>query len=88
VIVEVFHAWGGGSFFLGIIRDAVLSEMSIPSFSKSPWIRGASHSGLATAILRIDSRMLKSQFGLPAFWKFWSNATGIFSGASRSLFPA
>jgi hypothetical protein len=38
---------------LGKRRERILSETSIPSFSNSPWMRGAPHSGLACAICRI-----------------------------------
>lgn len=45
----------GGFVLLGIHRDTVRCEMSIPSFSSFPCILGLPQSGLADAIFRIKS---------------------------------
>ena len=46
-----------GSFLLGMYRDTVRSEMSIPGFRSSPCTSGAPHNGFGFAIFRIDSRI-------------------------------
>jgi len=43
----------------------LVSPISIPSLSNSPWMRGAPHSGLARLILRISSRTSCETAGLP-----------------------
>jgi len=55
----------GGLLLLGIQRDTVRSEMSIPSFKSSPCTLGAPHNGLDFAILRISSRISRSFPGRP-----------------------
>ena len=55
----------GGFLRLGIHRETVLSETSIPSFRSSPCTRGAPHRMLALAILRISSRISRSVPGRP-----------------------
>jgi hypothetical protein len=42
----VLQVCEGGFLILGISRETDLSEMSIPSLSNSPWMRGAPHGGL------------------------------------------
>ena len=46
-------------------RETVRSEMAMPSFSNSPWIRGAPHRQFSAAIRRIRSRHDESIRGLP-----------------------
>ena len=46
-------------------RETVRSEMAIPSFSNSPWIRGAPQRQFSAAIRRIRSRQDASMRGLP-----------------------
>ena len=46
-------------------RETVRSEMAIPSFSNSPWIRGAPQRQFSAAIRRIRSRQGESMRGLP-----------------------
>ena len=46
-------------------RETVRSEMVIPSFSNSPWIRGAPQRQFSAAIQRIRSRQGESMRGLP-----------------------
>ena len=54
---KVFQVWEGGRRFLGRRQDTVRYEISIPSFSNSPWMRGAPQSGLAAAIFLINARI-------------------------------
>jgi hypothetical protein len=46
-------------------RETVRSEMTIPSFSNSPWIRGAPQRQFSEAMRRIRSRQDESMRGLP-----------------------
>ena len=46
-------------------RETVRSEMVIPSFSNSPWIRGAPQRQFSAAMRRIRSRHGESMRGLP-----------------------
>ena len=46
-------------------RETVRSEMAIPSFNNSPWIRGAPQRQFSAAIRRIRSRQGESMRGLP-----------------------
>ena len=46
-------------------RETVRSEMTIPSFSNSPWTRGAPQRQFSWAIRRIRSRLSPSMRGLP-----------------------
>jgi hypothetical protein len=46
-------------------RETVRSEMAMPSFSNSPWIRGAPHRQFSAAIRRIRSRYDESIQGRP-----------------------
>ena len=63
---NVRHVWDAGlGFRRGIRLDTVRSEISIPSFSSSPWILGAPQSELAFAILRIRSRISGLTGGRP-----------------------
>ena len=52
---NAFQVGDGGVSRLGMSRETVRSEMLIPNLSSSPWIRGAPHRGLASAIFRISS---------------------------------
>ena len=54
-----------GAGLLGMYRDTVLSAMSKPSISSSPWIRGAPQVGFSRAIWRMRSRSSLSMRGLP-----------------------
>ena len=61
----------GGPRRLAMYFETVASEMSIPNFNNSPWIRGAPQSGLARHIrcikCRISERTLVGRdHGLPA----------------------
>src|SRR5438270_572087 len=49
---NAFQVGDGGVSRLGMSRETVRSEMLIPNLSSSPWIRGAPHRGLASAIFR------------------------------------
>jgi len=62
---NAFQFWDGGFVLLGIHRDTVRSETSIPSLRSSPWTRGAPHSGFEFAIFRINSRISRSVPGRP-----------------------
>ena len=62
---NALQVWDGGFVLLGIHRETVLSEMSIPSFRSSPCTRGAPHHGLDFAIFRISSRISRSIPGRP-----------------------
>lgn len=53
-----------GAFF-GMYRCTVASEISKPSLSISPWIRGAPQSGLSFAICLIKAIWSRGIFGLP-----------------------
>src|SRR5437016_7970216 len=44
----------------------LVSPMSMPSFSSSPWMRGAPHPGFSRHILRIRSRISRATTGRPA----------------------
>jgi hypothetical protein len=46
-------------------RETVRSDMAIPSFDNSPWIRGAPQRQFSAAIRRIRSRQGESMRGLP-----------------------
>jgi len=49
-----------------MVREAVRSEMVMPSILRSPWIRGARQSGLAVAIRSISRRISAAVAGRPA----------------------
>jgi hypothetical protein len=49
----------------GSYRDTVRSETVIPSFSNSPWIRGAPQRRFSLAMCRMSPRMSASMGGLP-----------------------
>ena len=57
--------WRRSWAFFGISRETVRSEISNPSFSNSPWIRGAPHSGFAAAIVRTQLRISALTDGRP-----------------------
>src|ERR1039458_1979908 len=53
---KVFQSWEGGRRTRGIMYLATVRwAMAKPSFSSSPWLRGAPHNGLARLMLRIKS---------------------------------
>jgi hypothetical protein len=51
---------------LGMYFATVVCPISMPSFSSSPWIRGAPHNGFARLICRIKSRSSRGTPGRPA----------------------
>src|SRR5262245_38190110 len=59
----------GGFLFFGISRETVLSEISIPSLSSSPWMRGAPHSGLACVICLIMALIRELAQGRPPIFR-------------------
>src|SRR5215467_6512301 len=59
----------GGFLPLGISRETDLSEISIPSLSNSPWMRGAPHSGLACVICLIRALICESAEGRPPIFR-------------------
>ena len=58
---NVRHVCDGG-FPRGRLRDVatVVCAISMPSFCSSPWMRGASHSGLTACICWMRARMSTS----------------------------
>src|SRR5246500_3086916 len=50
---------------LGHVFSHARLSIAMPSFSSSPWIRGAPHSGLAMLISRIRRRISNGTVGLP-----------------------
>lgn len=65
--MKVFQPCDGG---LGLLRlmipDTDRSDISIPSFSNSPWILGAPHKGFAEAHLSTRDFTSASNLGLPS----------------------
>src|SRR5215467_2839111 len=61
---NVIQVWVG-FLSLGINRETVRSEISKPSFSNSPWMRGAPQMGLAAAKVRTILRISKYTRGRP-----------------------
>src|SRR5215470_14586756 len=59
----------GGFLPLGISRETDLSEISIPSLSNSPWMRGAPHSGLACVICLIRALIWELAEGRPPIFR-------------------
>jgi PAS domain-containing protein len=59
----------GGFLFFGISRETVLSEISIPSLSNSPWMREAPHSGLACVICLIRALIWELAEGWPPIFR-------------------
>ena len=57
----------GGFRWRTMYLFTLVSPMSIPSLSSSPWMRGAPHIGFSRLILRISSRVSLGTFGLPGF---------------------
>ena len=55
----------GGPRRLIMYLETVDSAISKPSFSSSPWMRGAPHSGFSLLIRRMSSRSSRSIFGRP-----------------------
>jgi hypothetical protein len=62
---NVRHVCDGTVRRSGRYRDTVRSETTIPSFSNSPWIRGAPHSRFSMAMRRMRARTSASMHGLP-----------------------
>ena len=52
---KAFQVWEGGFRYLGMSRETVRSETSIPSLSSSPCMRGAPQYGFAIAIRGIKA---------------------------------
>jgi hypothetical protein len=59
------QVWLGGLRCRSIYLLTLVSPMSMPSLSSSPWMRGAPQSGLARLMLRIRSRTSCETVGLP-----------------------
>jgi hypothetical protein len=65
------QCWDGGVRRRIMYVETVDSAISNPSFSSSPWIRGAPHNGFSLHIRRMRSRNSRSILGLPARpWDF------------------
>ena len=62
---NVRHVCDGGVSRLGRYRDTVRSETVIPSFSNSPWIRGAPQRKLSARMRRMRACSSESMRGLP-----------------------
>jgi hypothetical protein len=62
---KVRHVCDGAVPRSGRYRDTVRSETIIPSFSNSPWIRGAPQRWFSVAIRRMRTRRSASMHGLP-----------------------
>ena len=62
---NVFHPCDGGRLTRGMYLATVVCPTSMPSFSSSPWIRGAPQSGLARLTSRMSRRISSSAFGRP-----------------------
>ncbi len=62
---NVRHVCDGAVPRPGRYRDTVRSETTIPSFSNSPWIRGAPQRWFSVAIRRMRARRSASMRGLP-----------------------
>src|SRR4030095_4586808 len=58
-----------GLLFFGISRETVLSEISIPSLSNSPRMRGPPHSGLACVICLIRALPWELADGRPPIFR-------------------
>src|SRR5262245_3393547 len=67
--MKVRQVCEGGFLRLGIRRETVRSETSIPSLSSSPWIRGAPHNRLACAICSINAFTSESTAGRPPVFR-------------------
>jgi hypothetical protein len=63
---NVRHVGDGGPSRRPRYFATVVWETVSPSFSNSPWIRGAPQSGLAACICRISARMSMATAGRPA----------------------
>jgi len=65
-LIKVRHACERWSFRdVGIYRDTVACETVMPSFSSSPWMRGAPQRKFARAISRISWRVSRAILGRP-----------------------
>jgi hypothetical protein len=73
----------GGFLRLGIRRETVRSETSIPSLSSSPWIRRAPHNGLACAICSIKAFTCESTAGRPPVFRRDETRIGIVKNILR-----
>ena len=62
---NVFHVWPDPGRRLAMYLATVDCATSIPSFSSSPWMRGAPHSGFSTLIRRIRLRTSIGTLGRP-----------------------
>src|SRR5450755_2956297 len=62
---NVRHVWLGDFRGRTIYLLTLVSPISIPSLSNSPWMRGAPQSGLARLMVRIRSRTSCETAGLP-----------------------
>jgi hypothetical protein len=62
---NVRHVCDGAVPRSGRYRDTVRSERTSPSFSNSPWIRGAPQRWFSVAIRRMRARRSASMHGLP-----------------------
>src|ERR1700675_328346 len=68
---NVRQVWLGDFRCRTIYLLTLVSPMSIPSLSNSPWMRGAPQSGLARLMVRIKSRTSCETVGLPVSpWTF------------------
>ena len=65
VIQDFAFSWSIGRFKPFRYRDTVGSEMSKPSRSNSPWMRGAPHPGLSVVNRRISDRTSSFTGGRP-----------------------
>src|SRR5271169_3295035 len=62
---KVRQVCDGGLWLRTMYLLTLLSPMSMPSLSSSPWIRGAPHKGFSRHILRIRFRTSRGTVGLP-----------------------
>src|SRR3954470_21323278 len=63
---NVFHVCDGGLLRRSMYLLTLVSPMSMPSLSSSPWIFGAPQSGFSRLIVRISSRTSFGTTGRPA----------------------
>src|SRR6516162_3486793 len=62
---NVRQVWDGGVCRFGSSRETVRSATSMPSFTSSPWMRGAPHKGFAAAIREIRALIAALTGGRP-----------------------
>ena len=85
---NVLHVCDGGCGRRGISRATVRCEASNPSFSNSPWMRGAPQSGFASAMVRRDPQAPRRPVVCPLARGGTSKSRKRESSAGASEFPS